>query len=208
MLTVQVIAFIAGSVFILIAIIGGGFIVKEFEFPTVPKTGRIVSGIVGVLFISVSILMAVIPILPAERSPGERSADASVPHREEAIYLDDAMATSPDGIKVSRIRALSQNDPPRVNDRITIHFSLQNVEREPVALKSIFIGARDPAKKNIDFGHINYETVLAPNQMIDIKNSTFVTEGGVWKFWPCYMIGDTFCPDEWRGFRVLVEPRQ
>ena len=44
MLTVQVIAFIAGSVFILIAIIDGGFTVKELKIPTVPKTGRIISG--------------------------------------------------------------------------------------------------------------------------------------------------------------------
>jgi hypothetical protein len=81
---------------------------------------------------------------------------------------------------------------------------LQNVEREPAALESIFIGARDPAKKNIDFGHVNYETVLAPNEMIDIKNSIFATEKGVWKFWPCYMIGDTFVLTNGAPFKFLL----
>ena len=131
MLTVQVIAFIAGSVFILIAIIGGEFTVKELNVPTVSKAGRIVSGIVGVLFISMSILMALIPSFPVESSPGERSANDSTPHREEVVYLDDTMVTSPSGIKVSRIRALSQNNPPQVNDRITItfHFRMLNEGR-------------------------------------------------------------------------------
>lgn len=87
MLTVQVIAFIAGSVFILIAIIGGGFTVKELKIPTVPKTGRIISGIVGALFISISLLMVVVPSLPTGRSPGERSPNASTPHRDEAAVI-------------------------------------------------------------------------------------------------------------------------
>ena len=63
-------------------------------------------------------------------------------------------------------------------------------------------------KKNIDFGHVNYETVLAPNEMIDIKNSIFAIEKGVWKFWPCYMIGDTFYPDKWRAFQIHVVEHQ
>ena len=209
MVTVQVIAFIAGSAFILIAIIGGGFTVKEFDVPTVPPAGRIILGIIGGLFISISLLMTIIPSLSDESSAGERSPNVSTPHREEVIHADDAMVISPHGIKVLRIRALSpKNDPPQVNDRITIRFSFENVEREPVALKSIFIGARNPAKKNIDFGHTDYETVLAPGKTIDIESSTFATKKGVWKFWPCYIIGSTFCPDEWRAFPILTVERQ
>lgn len=118
------------------------------------------------------------------------------------------MAISPNGIRVSGLQAVSRNDPPRVNDRITVHFSLQNVEREPVTLNSTFIGARDPVERNIDFGHENYEKVLAPDEVIDIKSSIFVTERGEWEFWPCYKIRNTFCPNKWRAFRILVvEPQ-
>jgi hypothetical protein len=204
MATIQVISFIAGAVFILIAVIGGGFTIKEIMVPSVPKAGRIGSGIVGALFISYSLLVTVIPILRDGRTADESSTNVPVPHREENIYVNETEDISPHGIKVLGLRALSLNDPPRVNDRIIVQFSLQNVKRDPIALNPIFIGARDPAGKNVDFGRENYEKVLAPDEVVNIKSSIIVTEGGVWKFWPCYKTGGTYCPDEWRAFQIFV----
>ena len=204
MATIQVISFIAGAAFILIAVIGGGFAIKEITVPSVPKAGRIGLGIVGSLFISYSLLVTLIPILRDGRTIGENSTNVPVSRREENIYANEAEDISPHGIKVLGLRALSLNDPPRVNDRITVQFSLQNVKRDPIALNPIFIGARDPAGKNVDFGRANYEKVLAPDEVIDVKSSIIVTERGVWKFWPCYKTGGTYCPDEWRAFQIFV----
>ena len=142
---------------------------------------------------------------PPTVSLAPASTATAAPPREKVIHIDDAPATSPNNVRVLKITALSRNDPPQVNNRVTIHFSLQNVGQEPITLNSRFIGARDPADNNVDFGHENYDKVLAPDEVINIKNSTIVKEQGVWKFWPCYMIGNTYCPDEWRAFQILVE---
>ncbi|MCA1602850.1 MAG: hypothetical protein LC776_14870 [Acidobacteria bacterium] len=60
----ETIALIAGAAFILIAIIGGGFTVKELTIPAVPWRGRLTSGIVGVLFIAYSLTVTLVPLLP------------------------------------------------------------------------------------------------------------------------------------------------
>ncbi|MCA1604002.1 MAG: hypothetical protein LC775_00615 [Acidobacteria bacterium] len=213
MMTVQVIALIVGAVFILIAVIGGNVTVQVLKVPPVPKAGRIGSGVVGALFICYSVLITLPGVSGPNASggsgepPAESSSNAPPSGRRDVIHVDEAAVTSPDGIRVEKVTALSQNDPPQVDDRITILFSLRNVGREPVTLNSIFIGARDPIDNNVDFGHENYDTVLAPDQIVNIENSLIVTEKGVWKFWPCYVIGSTYCPDEWRAFQVLVVKR-
>ncbi|MCA1602849.1 MAG: hypothetical protein LC776_14865, partial [Acidobacteria bacterium] len=113
---------------------------------------------------------------------------------------------SNDNVRVSGLRAISEHNPPQVNDRIKIQFRLGLREGavEPVVLGYTFTGARNPANANKDFGEGNYEKILTPHESLDIESSILVTEEGVWSFWPCYAIGNTFCPDEWRAFQVAV----
>lgn len=120
------------------------------------------------------------------------------------IYADDQVSVSRDNIRVSGLGASSEHNLPRVNDRITIHFTLQNAGQLPVALGYTFIGARNPTGANKDFGEGNNGKVLAPSETVDIKISMLVAEKGVWKFWPCYTIENNFCPDEWRAFQVAI----
>jgi hypothetical protein len=204
-MTVPVVALIAGAVFALIAVVGGNFTVQVLNVPPIPKSGRIGSGAVGALFICYSMLATFVPTVPGGPSAEIPSNASRTPGRDDVIHVDEPAVTSPDGIRLAEITALSQNNPPQVDDRIRILFSLQNVGREPVTLNSIFIGARNPMDNNVDFGHENYDTILVPDHVVQIENSIIVTENGIWKFWPCYTIGRTYCPDEWRAFQVLVK---
>ena len=42
------IGLLAASVFLLIAVVGGGFTIKELSVPTVPTWARVVAGVLGV----------------------------------------------------------------------------------------------------------------------------------------------------------------
>ncbi|MCA1604682.1 MAG: hypothetical protein LC775_04210 [Acidobacteria bacterium] len=201
----ETIALIAGAAFILIAIIGGGFTVKELTIPAVPWRGRLVSGIVGVFFIAYSLTLTLVPLLPGESPPNAGGPPPSA-GGETAIYTDDLPSVSNDNVRVSGLRAISEHNPPQVNDRIKIQFRLGLREGavEPVVLGYTFTGARNPANANKDFGEGNYEKILTPHESLDIESTILVAEEGVWSFWPCYAIGNTFCPDEWRAFQVAV----
>lgn len=49
-MTSVTVSMLAAAVFLLIAVVGGGFTVKELSVPAVPTWGRIVAGLLGVLF--------------------------------------------------------------------------------------------------------------------------------------------------------------
>lgn len=201
MVTVQVIAFIFGAVLILIAIIGGGFTIKELIVPEVPRKGRIGSGIVGVLFIAYSILAPPAPSSPSADSP--RLPPASTPGTA-TIYADDQPYTSNDGIEVSSLTATSDHNPPQLNDHITVQFLFRNTGQQPVTLEYIFIGARDPAKTPKDFGEFDANKVLKSGEKTLFRSSILVNKTGIWTFFPCYLIGENYCPDTWRAFQVNV----
>ena len=136
--------------------------------------------------------------------PTSQQPPSPNPGGETTIYIDNQMAISPDNIEVSGLRALSRNNPPQINDSVTVQFSLKNVGQQPVTLKSTFIAARNPANENKDFAKEAYNRVLAPGDVVDIRSFIFVTEKGGWQFWPCYGIGHTLCPNEWQIFQITV----
>lgn len=197
--TVQTISLIVGAIFIAIALVGGGVTVKEVSVPPLPKAGRISAGVIGVIFICYGALVNYIPILSGE--PGTPSPTGAP--EEILIYADGEISISRDKVRVAGLKAFSQHNPPHVNDRITIKFSLQNDTGQLLTLRTVFAGARDPANENKDFGE-GVDVTLAPSQGIGFKSSIIVTESGVWQFWPCYTIGDIYCPNEWRSFQVAV----
>lgn len=136
--------------------------------------------------------------------PTSQQPPSPNPGGETTIYIDNQMAISPDNIEVSGLRALSRNNPPQINDSVTVQFSLKNVGQQPVTLKTAFIAARNPANENKDFAKEAYNRVLAPGDVVDIRSFIFVTEKGGWQFWPCYGIGHTLCPNEWQIFQITV----
>ena len=55
---------LAGIFFLLIAVVGGGFEIKEIKIPVVPRWARILSGLLGVIFCGLSVATFSSPTLP------------------------------------------------------------------------------------------------------------------------------------------------
>lgn len=203
---------IVGSILI---IFGGILLVKPGLITAVERAGLRISVPSGLVVLALGAAFILFPVSPyyPPRGEGANTADtSSMPPLNtlggSTIYTDDSMAVSPDKIRVSGLRATGQHKPPQVDDYITVNFTLRNDGKQPVTLGSTFVGARDPSKENSDFGEENYDKTLAPGDTLDISDSILVAKKGVWKFWPCYTIGTTYCPDEWRAFQVAVAEGQ
>ena len=122
------------------------------------------------------------------------------------LFEDASSYRSEHEIEVSGMRAIGQDDPPAVGDRITVEFMLENVGAGPLTFDETFVAARSPDDEDRDFGHANEGVVLDPGSALEIRHSIDLDAGGTWQFWPCYilMTGE-FCPDEWEAFSIEVE---
>jgi hypothetical protein len=203
--TSETIALVGGLLFLLIAIVGGGFSAKEVVIPRVPAWGRMASLLLGAALVLPYFLMP-----GDDDGPRTNVASAAAPAvarvGESEIYSDAEGSTSPDGIEVSGLIATGVNRDPAAGDRVRIRFSLRNAGSEPADLTEAFVAARNPDGDNRDFASAAPDEKLAPGATLAISGSIAVDAPGVWQFFPCYSLGaeDGSCPDEWRAFEVAV----
>jgi hypothetical protein len=187
--------------FLLIALVGGGFSAKELVIPQVPNWARIISVFLGIAF--------AIPFLRTLDKNTVSSKERGITERGIIIYSDTSYDTSPERLRLSGLYAISVRNPPRVGDRITIMFTLTNVGRKPFRLVTTFVGARDPTMNNRGFGVSNPHATLALNARVTVKTSFIPDSAGSWSFWPCYAFDkkdhETYCPNEWKAFPVSVQ---
>lgn len=200
---IEQIALLAGILFILIAVVGGGFTLRELKIPRVPGWGRTVSLIVGLLFVAPFFYTRIIQSPP---SPDASDAQGTL----ATVYADDEPDLSRHDLKLTKLIARAPHDPPRVNDRLSIEFALRNVAEQPIAFSETFVAARSPTEENRDFGYSHQGLKLEPNQAISIKANIIVNAAGSWVFWPCYIISngsddeESYCPARWRSFPLRV----
>lgn len=200
----KIILLIAGIIFILIAVVGGGFEIKEIKIPEVPKWARFVSALLGIVFCGffaqVYLVTTMGPISDKEKTTYE--------NKELVIYEDNQSDVSVHSIKLLRLSAKSPHNPPRVNDRITIEFTLQNISNSPIELLESYVTAYDPFEENNDCGWSNKRKNFLPQQIIKTKGSLIVDVPGTWQFGPSYAVGENdeeaLYPGSWRRFTVLV----
>jgi hypothetical protein len=203
----ETVALLGGLLFLLLAIVGGGFTVKEIIMPRVPTWTRVVCLLVGALL--------VVPYFLGTAGSAQRGLTvagsaprAAPPAGQTVLFSEEESTVSTDGIEVSGLLAAGERKPPVVGDRIEIQFSLENVGSGAVTFEETFIGARNAAWGNKDFGHENTGVVASPGKAVRVSRSIVVDAPGTWEFWPCYSLRDrgevTFCPDEWRAFQLLV----
>ena len=213
-MTSDTIGLLAAVLFLLIAVVGGGFTVKELTIPKVPNTARVLAGLLGVLF-------AVPFVLSQTGSDGETEDPSTVrlsaaqtsqdteDGGEVVLWADDQLDVTEDSIQLLELETTSPDADPAVGDRITIMFSLKNVAQAPRELAYTFVGARDPADEWSDFGEGNQSRVLQPGEALSVRTSLIPDEAGTWKLWPCYAVqhndGERLCPDRWRAFPIEVE---
>jgi hypothetical protein len=200
---IEQIALLAGVLFILIAVVGGGFTVREIKIPKVPGWARLVSLVVGLAFIGPFLYAGVV----RGPAPPERAADAD---GASVIYADNEPDRSRHGLMLTQLVVRAPNAPPRVGDAITVEFALKNVGAQPITFSESFVAARSPADENRDFGYGHQGLALALNETVKVKANLIVDAAGAWSFWPCYILADgsddedAYCPDRWRAFSVTV----
>jgi len=204
----EAVALVGGLLFLLIAVVGGGFTAKEIAIPGVPGWGRIASLAVGVAL--------VVPYF----SEALRSEAARLPEARVAASVDDSAAASAgtvhdardrtdvsrDGLEVSGLLATADESEPAVGDSIDVQFTLRNAGADAISLTDAFVGVRTPGDENGDFANVDEPTVLQPGETIPVEGSRVLDAGGLWTLFPCYQLASgSYCPDEWRAFQVLVQ---
>lgn len=204
-MTPQVVALLGGLLFLLIAIVGGGFTIREIIMPGVRPWARAASLIVGVALVVPYFATGSGPRPSGAAAADSQPASATVAVGEAVVYADSERDVSDHGIEVSGLRASGEHSKPEAGDRITIRFSLRNVGSSAVAFEETFIAARNAGGDNKDFAHANEGDVLAPGDALEISSSIIPDGRGIWQFFPCYaMRSGSYCPDEWRAFDVSV----
>jgi hypothetical protein len=163
----------------------------------------------GVAVGVVLILLVVAIVANLQTTP---SVNENVIDRQDAnlagggIDVDSTPVTSPDGIRLTGLKAASGSDPPSVGDTVTVSYSLTNVGNEPIRLEYTFVGVRNPAGENRDTEDMNEGRVLAPRETITAQGRRLLDAAGSWEFWPCYELsGGRQCPDKWQVFFVLAK---
>ena len=203
----EAVALVGGLLFLLIAVVGGGFTAKEIAIPGVPGWGRVASLAVGVALVVPYFTEALRS--DAAPLPGVRTS-ASIGHAAAAPggSLHDARgetAVSPEGLEVSGLLATSDGADPAVGDSVEVEFTLRNAGADAISLDDAFVGVRIPGGGNGDFANADEPLVLQPGDTMTIEGSRRFDAEGLWTLFPCYRLatGD-YCPDEWRAFQVLV----
>ncbi|HEY2764052.1 MAG TPA: hypothetical protein VGJ13_08590 [Pseudonocardiaceae bacterium] len=207
-MSVEVVALGGGILFLLVAIVGGGFAIREIALPKVPKWARVASGVFGILLLLPFMLTTLQEgVAGYATPPAGNDLDHQPPGRASSgIEIDTEPATTDDQIRLMGLAASVRNDPPRVGDTITVNYSLTNIGNQPIQMEYTFVGARNPADENRDSEDTNEGKVLEPGATIQTEGRIFLSGAGTWKLWPCYALpGGRFCPDEWKAFNFIVK---
>jgi TIR domain len=154
---------------------------------------------------AVAVAAVVIALIAAvvARSGG-RGGDPSDSVR--GIEVDSSPVTSPDGLRLTGLQVHARNDPPLVNDTLTVSYSLTNVNDEPLELADTFVGVRNEARDRLDTENENEGIVLEPGETVTAEGRVILDSEGTWRVWPCYTLpGDRLCPDFWKVTFVPVQ---
>jgi hypothetical protein len=208
LMSVEVVALGGGIFFLVVAIVGGGFAVREISMPRVPSWARVASGVSGILLL----LPFLLDVLRGGIGEGVGSRpEAGVgrqppPQGASGIEIDTEPETTGDQLRLTELAASVRNDPPRVGDTITVSYSLTNVGQQRIQLDSTFVGARDPGNKHADAEDANEGRAVQPGETIHAQGKVLLANAGTWTLWPCYvLVNDRYCPDKWKAFSVIAQ---
>jgi hypothetical protein len=170
---------------------------------------RILAGVaVGVVL--VLLVVAIVANLQTTPAPNATPIDGqgATEAGGGGIDVDSTPVTSPDGIRLTGLKAASRSDPdpPSVGDTVTVSYSLTNVGDQPIQVEYTFVGVRNPAGENRDTEDMNEGRILGPGETITAQGRRLLDGAGSWEFWPCYELsGGRQCPDKWQVFFVLAK---
>jgi hypothetical protein len=205
-MSTEVVALAGGMLFLLVAIVGGGFAIREISMPRVPHWARVACGVFGLL-----LLVPFALSLMREGAIGRATAPPAVEFTPSqgssgGIEVDAEPSTSPEQIQLIGLSVTVRNDPPRVGDTVAVRYSLTNLGSAPMRFEYTFVGARDTADENKDAEVENEGRTLAVGETIHAGGRVFLESPGTWTVWPCYLLsGDRYCPDRLKAVTFIVE---
>jgi TIR domain len=174
--------------------------------PLSPRAWVLAGIAVGVVL--VLLIVGIVANSRTTPSAGEDAGDGQAATQAGGgIEVDSTPVTSPDGIRLTGLKATSRRDPdpPSVGDTVTVSYSLTNATDQRIQLESTFVGVRNPAGEHRDAEDMNEGRALAPGETVNAQGRVLLDSAGKWELWPCYLLsGDRLCPDKWQEFFVLA----
>lgn len=208
-MSVEVVALAGGILFVLVAIVGGGFTIRELVMPRVSHWARAVSAVFGLLLLVPFLLTLLNGQLDRDARPATGTGfDQAQPEdrRTGGIELDTEPETTGDNLRISGLTVTVRNEPARVGDTVAVDYLLTNVGGERLQLVATFVGVRDPADENMDSKAENENRLLEPGETVQTSGRISLDSAGTWLMWPCYILpGGRYCPGEWKAFNIIVE---
>jgi hypothetical protein len=190
----------AGVVFLLIALVGGGFSVKEVKLPPVAGWARLLAGLLGAAFV-------LLYFLPLDDDPdGDQAGGPYTLHRQEVGAL------GVDGLQVLDFVVTSPRREPRVGDTLTLTFTLRAVETPaaPTRLVGTYVSTEAPSGENLDFGWSRTDLELVEGASLTGMHQATLPQAGTWTLWPCYALDlpggegeDVWCR-RWNAIDLVV----
>lgn len=127
----------------------------------------------------------------------------------KTIYEDKQSDINIHDIKFIGLTARSIHNPPNVNDRIFVDFTIQNVSNKPINILGTYVTAYDPSGEEKSFAYANKNTIMKPQEKIKTSGSLIVDVPGIWEVGPHYALGKEWngeqYPGHWKRFQILVK---
>lgn len=127
----------------------------------------------------------------------------------QVCYEDMESVTNAHNIRFLQLTARCTHNPPRVNDEVSVEFTIQNVGNKPIAILETWVAAYDPKNREKDFGHSNKRRIIKPEETIKTFGRRVVDVPGIWYFGPDYALGEKWdgekYPGQWKRFTLLVQ---
>jgi hypothetical protein len=163
--------------------------------------------ILGGVAVGVLLILLIVAYVQTAPPPNPTSTNGQGANEaSRGIEVDSSPVTSGDRIRLTGLKAVSQNSPPLVGDTTTVSYSLTNVGDQPIQMEHTFVGARNAAGNHKDSAGMNDGIVLAPGETLASQGRILLDSAGAWELWPCYELSDgRQCPDKWQVFVVVAK---
>lgn len=189
---------IAAIVFLMIAVIGGGFTFQQFSVAgQVPTWGRALSALIGVVLLAFVACRTTDVLCPLCGCP---------PSACEIVCVSGS--DGPHGLRSSGIAAHAGSNCATA----VIDFTLINAGEQPLRVVATYLSSLDPTGAERDFAWSRKNRTIAVGEGLTASHTVPLDRSGTWEVWPCYALDmpgggqeDVYCA-HWPGC-TIVKPR-
>lgn len=165
----------------------------------------------GLVIIIVGAILFCVPFIPFIKSPCPpcpQCPPVEGTNGAKIIYEDTLTERSAHNVEFLRLTAWCVNNPPNVNDKIIVEYTIKNIDNSPIKFVETYVTAYDPDEVEKSFGFSNRNRILQPGEVLKTKGQQILDVSGVWQLGPQYAIGETSedasYPGTWKRFKIEV----